>query len=244
MPKKEKVTELKNVHVNEISLVKRGAVQGSRFVICKRDDSEPDSPIVELTKTISSSEAWDTEYALRLLSEVAGLLTSLHHCCDRLPDEMKSHLKAIAGIFGITDEIKDPELEKSDDEAPETPAETVTETPVEPVADPDPVDPAPEVVSDTTEEAEQETVATTDETTESTVAEESVTEAEEQESPPDPIAEAEELLRSRNQEKVKTEADAVLEALESLTGVVTSLREANDKRFAAVDSRLNGVLGT
>lgn len=116
MPKQAKTYTLSDVETEEVSLVGKGAVPKSKFLIVKADEESVDlNDMSKLKKQLTDMESYDLQWALSILSEVAGFVRSLHSAKEYLPDELKSMLEDMMEAVGVNpDSIKNEEWVKVD----------------------------------------------------------------------------------------------------------------------------------
>lgn len=140
MTKAKPKRRLKNLVIGELSLVDRGAVPESDFVVLsKRVDIEPEpdvttetpeSEIVALAKAMDSDTAYEAANALHLMAEMTQLGVALKRCKDRMSPEMKK------AFDDLKSAMHDEPVEKNEPEVTvETPAEPVIEQPIKKRAD-------------------------------------------------------------------------------------------------------------
>ena len=157
MPNSTKqIRRLKNLAIGEISLVDKGAVPDSNFVVLsKRAETMPEttpaeSEIVVLAKAMTEDQQWDTEYLLRLLADFSSLMRTMKQIKARLPEEVVAAVGSLKSVMFdevVVEKVED-EDESGDDDSMtiEKLAETVaslTET-VQKLGAATPAEPTPE----------------------------------------------------------------------------------------------------
>lgn len=109
MAEKKTKRRLKNIRVDEISLVDKGAVQDADFVVLsKRIETVPEettettteSEVLRITKAMSEDESFDAANLLHMMAEFTGLVKAMHRTKSRLSSELQSSFDSLkAAMF-------------------------------------------------------------------------------------------------------------------------------------------------
>lgn len=113
---------LKNIVIDEISLVDNPAVQDANFVVLsKRIETEPDVPeetqeseILAIAKAMDEDEAYEAATVLRLMAEMTSLGAALKRCKKKLSPELQQAFGDLKSAMFEDGE----KVEKADEEEP------------------------------------------------------------------------------------------------------------------------------
>jgi len=208
MSETNKRRRLSDVSIGEVSLVRKGAVPGSDFVVLTKEDTSMDeiSQAVEILKSIEGLTADQAQPLIELLKEHVGI--DIHHSdwdedaepevgirlrttMDKLGERM-SDLESAVNIVASTMKVEKEEIEKSFEEIKSLVKQE------EPATEPKDGD---------------------DETSDTIVKNDDV-ETKTEEKKIDPLAKAVEIMRER---KKLRKADSTTEVVKSLTTVTSSM---------------------
>ncbi len=238
MAEKKTKRRLKNIRVDEISLVDKGAVQDADFVVLsKRIDTVPeattetksDSEVLQITKAMSEDESFDAANLLHMMAEFTGLVKAMHRSKSRLSPELQTSFDSLKSAMFDGEKV-----EKKDDLAGElAKLEKMfagLQDSFRNFAPPGTVFNSGEPIKKTETETRTPEYASSGTGGQAVVAKST-------------LEEAAELLEKRRQDKDESEAQQVLAALQGVRGDFEKFEADSNGRHEKLDDKLNLAMG-
>ncbi len=225
MAEKKTKRRLKNIRVDEISLVDKGAVPAADFVVLSKrietvpeetTEIKPDSEVLRITKAMSEDESFDAANLLHMMAEFTGLVKAMKVAKSRLSPELQTSFDGLkAAMFdGETVEKRGDSI--LDDSSLKELAElkkTVAGLP----GLWNSVNVSWEVIEGVVKKTETKSLST--------------------------LEEAAELLEKRRQDQDESEAQQVLAALQGVSGKFEKFEADSNGRHEKLDETLNLAMG-